>query len=394
MRMQTTVTRLPIAAVPLSVTLALLCASAAFAEEQGIRPGEVKGFAESTFNSPVFKDLVTGFQQQNGSVMKSITTDVVERTKALLPKAQQLGERLRYGDHNVVSNDGEVVVMWIIEVANASPDKRKTLLEKLAGLSARGIPEAMTFEGFATEYGLFGVPKDLGSAMRLYRSAAAQNYQPAIYNLAIAAAYGKLQQPDVAAALNYAVQAAAIAPDASYRVCGFASFLSYRQGDRARAVQHAQSCWSDLAGIAKALYGGRATTAERVTMLRNSIGTGVDDGYPLLEKITHDVGAEPQYLACKYKLVNRYRRSLVNNTLRDDAVQCYRRYGIPTDPKEAAIRFNTVVPAIVGFVPTEIRSLEKLRASNKFHYGWSVPYLPFRQQDVDLFAPFVAHTKQ
>lgn len=392
--MQTTATRLPLVTLPFSLALALLCAGTAFGEEQGIRPGEVKGFAESTFNSPVFKDLVAGYQQQNTSVVKSITTDVVERTKALLPKANQLGERLRYGDHNVVSNDGEAVVMWMIEAANATPERRKALLEKLAGLSARGIPEAQTFEGFVAEYGLFGSQKDLGSAVRMYRSAAAQNYQPAVYNLAIAAAYGKLQQPDVTSARSYASQAAAIAPDASYRVCGFASFLSYRQDDRARAMQYAQSCWSDLAGIAKAQYDGRVTTAERVTMLRNSIGTGLDDGYSLLEKITREVGAEPQYLACKYALVNRYRQSRVKNTLRDDAVRCYRQYGVPTDPKEAALRFNMVVPAIIGFVPTEIRALEKLRASNKFHYGWSVPYLPFRQQDVDLFAPFVTHTKQ
>lgn len=392
--MQTTVTRVQRSAPRLIVWLALSCATAAYAQESGISPGNVKGFAESTFNSPVFKDLVNGYQQQNSSVLKSVTSDVVDRAKALLPKANQLGERLRFGDHNVVSNDGETIVMWIIEAARASSEKRTAVLRKLADLSARGLPEAMTFEGFVAEYGLFGAPKDPARALSLYRSAAALNYQPAIFNLSIAAAYGKLQHADLSSALSYAAQAAAIAPDSSYRVCGFASFLSYRQGDRTRALQYSTSCWSDLAGIARSRYDPKATVSERVTLLRNSIGTGIDDAYPLLEQITREGAPDPQYLACKYELVNKYRRAATISTLRDDAIQCYRRSTPAPNSRDAAIRFNTVVPGIIGFVPTEIRALDKLRASNKFHYGWSVPYLPFRQQDVDMFAPYVTHAKQ
>ncbi|WP_254211136.1 hypothetical protein [Burkholderia multivorans] len=381
-------------ALSLLVSTALTRVMIAYAQENGIEPGAVKGLAESTFNSPVFADLVNGYRAQNGSIVKSVTADVVDRAKALLPKANQLGERLRFGDHNVVSNDGETVVMWMIEAANATGEKRKALLAKLAELSARGVPEAMTFQGFASEYGLFGFPKNLGRALSLYRSAAASKYQPAIYNLAIAAGYGKLQRPDLASALMYAGQAAAIAADASYRVCGFASFLSYRQGDRVRALQYATSCWSDLAGLSRARYDARASLSERVTLLRNSISTGIDDGYALLEQVTRDAGAEPQYLACKYELVNKYRRPTGGRNLRDEAVLCYRRFTPTGTQRAASIRFNTVVPGIVGFVPTEVAALEKLRASNKFHYGWSVPYLPFRQQDVDLFAPYVSHAKQ
>lgn len=392
--MQTTVTRLQHTAPSLIVWLALSFAPAAYAQENGTNPSDVKGFAESTFNSPVFKDLVNGYQQQNASVLKSVTSDVVDRAKALLPKASQLGERLRFGDHNVVSNDGETMVMWMIEAANAPADKRLGVLRKLADLSARGLPEAMNFEGFTAEYGLFGAKKDPARALSLYRSAAALNYQPAIYNLSVAAAYGKLQRADLSSALGYAAQAVAVAPDASYRVCGFASFLSYRQGDRTRALQYATSCWSDLAGIARGLYDTRATVTERVTLLRNSIGTGLNDGYTLLEQVTREAGPDPQYLGCKYELVNKYRRATATNMLRDDSIQCYRRSTPAANTRDAAIRFNTVVPGIIGFVPTEIRALEKLRASNKFHYGWSVPYLPFRQQDVDMFAPYVTHAKQ
>ncbi|MDF0506649.1 hypothetical protein POK33_38510 [Burkholderia cenocepacia] len=392
--MQTIVTRVQHAVPSLIVWLAVSVAPTAYAQENGTNSSDVKGFAESTFNSPVFKELVNGYQQQNASVLKSMTSDVVDRAKALLPKASQLGERLRFGDHNVVSNDGETMVMWMIEAANRPADKRAGVLRKLADLSARGLPEAMTFEGFAAEYGLFGAAKDPARALRLYRSAAALNYQPAIYNLSIAAAYGKQQRPDLSSALSYAVQAAAIAPDASYRVCGFASFLSYRQGDRTRALQYATSCWSDLAGIARGRYDARATISERVTLLRNSIGTGLDDGYSLLVQAAREADQDPQYLACKYELVNKFRRATASSTLRDDAIQCYRRSPPAANSRDAAIRFNTVVPGIVGFVPTEIRALEKLRESNKFHYGWSVPYLPFRQQDVDMFSPYVTHAKQ
>lgn len=376
--------------------LAALLPGYSAAQVQPTTPESVKGFAESTFNSPVFSQLQSNFQRQNRSVIDSVNDAAVAQAKAMLPKAKVLGERLKYGNHAVVSNDGETMIAWMIQLTSASPAERTDLLSKLAALADQNIPEALTFEGFAAEYGLFGTPQNVARALQLYQAAAARNYQPAIYNLAVASAYGKLgTRADFNNALGYIARASSISPDASYRVCGFGAFLSYRVGDRAQAARYAQSCWSSLAGIPKALYDDRVTLPQRVTLLRESIVAGIDDGYPLLAKVTHDAGADPQYLACKYMLVDRYRHNLEGNTLRDDAISCYRQTGnIPADPKEALIRYNTVVPGIVGFVPTEIRSLEKERASNHFHYAWSVPYLPFRQQDVDQFAPFVSHTRQ
>lgn len=375
--------------------LAALLSTAAFSQGTPTTPESVKGFADSTFNSEVFKGLVQNYQHQNSTVVNSVGEIAVAVAKAALPKASEYGERIRYGTHNVVTNDGETVVSWMIQLTSANAAQRRDFLTKLAGLAARRNPEAMTFEGFVSEYGLFGEPQSISRAMDLYRESAALNYQPAIYDLAVAAAYGKSQRPDPGAASSLLAQAAAIAPDASYRVCGFGAFLSYRQNDRQRALAYTQNCWSDLAGIPKALYNDQVAPDQRVMLLRASIATGVDDGYGLLARVTLDAGPEPQYLACKYMLVNRYRRTLDNNTLKDDAVNCYRRYSTaPATPKEALLRLNTVVPGIVGFVPVEIRALEKSRASNRFHYAWSVPYLPFRQEDVDLFSPFVSHTKQ
>lgn len=379
----------------LCAILAALFSTAAFPQGTPTTPESVKGFADSTFNSEVFKGLVQNYQHQNSAVVNSVGEIAVAVARAALPKASEYGERIRYGTHNVVTNDGETVVSWMIQLAGANAGQRRDFLTKLAGLASRRDPEAMTFEGFVSEYGLFGEAQSVPRAMDLYRDAAALNYQPAIYDLAVAAAYGKGERPDPGAAAALIAQAAAIAPDASYRVCGFGAFLAYRQNDRQRALTYTQNCWSDLAGIPKALYNDQVTPDQRIMLLRASIATGVDDGYGLLARVTQDAGPEPQYLACKYMLVDRYRRTLNNNTLKDDAVNCYRRYGTAqADPKEALLRLNTVVPGIIGFVPVEIRALEKSRAANRFHYAWSVPYLPFRQEDVDLFSPFVSHTKQ
>lgn len=375
--------------------LAVSLSSGAVAQSEPTTPESVKSFADATFNSEVFKGFVANYQRQNAGVINSVNDAAVAQAKATLPKASEYGARIRYGTHNVVSNDGETIVSWMIELAGADAQQRKVFLAKLADLSTRQNPEAMTFAGFVAEYGLFGEQQNVQRAIELYRTAASYNYQPAIYDLAVAAAYGKAQRADLSTAAALVSQASAIAPEDSYRVCGLGAFLSYRQGDRQQAARYAQSCWSDLASIPKALYDDRVTSSQKILLLRNSIATGVDDGYPLLEKVTHDAGPEPQYLACKYMLVNRYRRSLNGSALKDDAVKCYQQSAqTPTDPKQSLLRINTVVPGIVGFVPTEISTLEKLRASNHFHYAWSVPYLPFRQQDVDLFAPFVSHTKQ
>jgi hypothetical protein len=254
----------------------------AFAQGEAVTPDSVRNFAESTFNSDVFKGFVKSYRQQNVGVVNSIDAAAVAQAKSALPKATEVGTQLKYGTHNVVSSDGETYVTWMIEAASAKPAERQALLGKLTDLAARRSPEAMTFQGFIAEYGLFGAPRNVARALDWYRAAAAMNYQPALYNLALAAAYGKGQAADLNTAGALVAQAAQIAPEASYRVCGFGAFIAYRRGDRAQAAQYAQGCWSDLAGLPKALYDNRVTLTQKVTLLRHSIGTGVDDGYALL----------------------------------------------------------------------------------------------------------------
>ncbi|MDN4571880.1 hypothetical protein DBB29_24795 [Pandoraea cepalis] len=355
---------------------------------------DVRNFAENTFNSDTFKNLVNSYQKQNSTVVESISSSAVSKAQAALPKAMEYGTRLRYGEHNVVSNDGETIVSWMIQLTSADAPSRKILLSKLMGLASQRNPEAMNFAGFIAEYGLFGERKNVARAIELYRASASFNYQPAIYNLALAAAYGKAQSQSLGTASTLIEQAFGISPDGSYRVCGFGAFISYRQGDRGRATRYATSCWSALANIPRALYDERTTNAQKIGLLRESIATGVDDGYALLSKVTREAGHDPQYTACKYMLVSRYRGAADNRGLREDATKCYRE-STPSnlDAKEAEKRMAITVPGITAFVPIELSALEKMRSANKFHYGWSVPYLPFRQQDVDAFLPLVTNPK-
>jgi len=55
---------------------------------------------------------------------------------------------------------------------------------------------------------------------------------------------------------------------------------------------------------------------------------------------------------------------------------------------------DQVIAGVAAFVPTEISTLASMRRSNHFHYGWSVPYLPFGQQEVNLFEALMPKGKQ
>jgi hypothetical protein len=356
-------------------------------------PADVGSIANQTFDSPYFQTMVQRMQQQSAAAVGSITDATLSRVRDELPKGEALG-RLRYGHHNVVTNAGDTIVGLIIQVAHATPAQRPPLLDRLAALAAQRIPEALTFEGFAAEYGLWGTPQNETQALALYRAAAAQNYQPAVYNLAIAEAYGRGMPADASRALALISQASGIAADGSYRVCGFGAFLSYRSGDSEEALKYSRSCTSDLANIPRALYEEKLPTATRINMLRASIATGADDGYALLEEVASRDQPDPHFLACKYALLNRYRRTLNGQQLQLDATACFQRYEPEgEDARTYQIHQGIVVPGIAGFVPAEIHALNLLRSGNHFHYAWSVPYLPFRQDDVDMFEPYVLHRK-
>ena len=359
---------------------------------QAINPdSSTQKYAASLMDSKEFGQEVVRVQNQNRLVSKSVTQEVVDNTRKMLPKFNDVGSELKFGAHNTVSKDGEKVIIIIRNLTSGSEADRQANLKKLTELSSEGVPEAMNFIGFAEEYGLFGAHVNVPKAIQFYKAAAAANYQPAIYNLALASAYGKDARADMRAATMYIQKAAMISPDSSFRVCGFGSFLNYRQGNQSVALRFASGCPSPLAGLPQALSTNTGTFEQRIEALRKSIATGVDDGLPLLAKLAEQQKKnDGQYIYCKYSLVQKYWYRNNTEHLKTDALECFNKNTLPTDNKNSDIaRRDQAIPGIVAFVPTEISALQSLRKSNHFHFSWSVPYLPFPQSEVDLFEPLI-----
>ena len=355
---------------------------------------------------PGFDGEVQRQQQRNAAVSASLPTTMPAVPPSWLSTVNQRGAELRYGNHNVVSKDGEKTVWLIRSMATATGAQRVTLMQELQLRVAVRQPEALNFMGFAAEHGVFGESRDLGRAWDFYRTAAAAGYQPAIYNLALASAYGRRAgdahdaRPDLEQAAALLGRAASVAPDVSSRVCGMGAFVNFRRRAAADALRLANGCGSPLAALPREQADTTPLTPQRLEALRRASATGVRDAYVLLEEVTRrNAQIDPQYLYCKYALLNRYRQPVAVSVLRDSAGRCYdsvpQRNGAPAAGQSASTnpeltRRDQVVDGIANFVPAERAALEALRTSSHFHYGWGVPYLPFAQSEVDLFEPLVA----
>jgi hypothetical protein len=325
----------------------------------------------------------------NKAAQESVDDAAIGRVKRSLPSLNQLGSLLKYGNVVAVSPQGPEVIALIRAVPMRKGQERNDVLAKLLNFSRQGVPEALNFSGFIYEYGLFGAQRNLTLAREYYTAAATHRYQPAILNLANIAYFGKGQQSDPVSARELIHQAIELGPEASGRVCGLASFIEYRRGDREATLRLAKFCYSGLALIPNAAYNTQLPLVQRIKMLRDSIGTGAPDGYRWLETITQRAGPDPGYLYCKYRLINQVRANPSRADIRALARTCYANSTQPPgdNQSEAAIK------SIVSFVLTEQRALEQLRQVNRFHHSWSVPYLPFSQGDVDLFAPLMKETR-
>ena len=355
---------------------------------------------------PGFDAEVQRQQQRNAGVAATVSTSMPAVPQSWLSTVNQRGGELRYGNHNVVSKDGEKTVWLIRSMATATASQRVTLTQELQLRVAVRQPEALNFMGFAAEHGVFGVARDLGRAMDFYRTAARAGYQPAIYNLALASAYGRKAgdardaRPDLEQAAALLDRAASVAPDVSSRVCGMGAFVNFRRRATADALRLANGCGSPLAALPREQADTTLLTPQRLEALRRAAATGVRDAYVLLEEVTRrNAQNDPQYLYCKYALLNRYRQSAAVGVLRDAAGRCYdsiaQRTGAPDGRQGASTlsditRRDQVIDGIANFVPVERAALEALRTSSHFHYGWGVPYLPFAQAEVDLFEPIVS----
>jgi hypothetical protein len=265
---------------------------------------------------------------------------------------------------------------------------RNEVLAKILRYSQQGVPEAQNFAGFVYEYGLFGAARNTRLAQEFYTAAASRRYQPAIFNLANLAYFGKGQASDAETARELIQQAVAAGPEASNRVCGLASFIAYRRGDMEGALRYGKFCASALAHIPNAAYNNQLPLRQRIKMLRDSIGTGAPDGYRWLEMITQHAGPDKEYLYCKYRLLNQLRANPHRSDLKTLAHTCY---ADTVDPHDKGA--DAAILAVTSFVVTEWKVLEQLPRTNRFHYSWSVPYLPFKQGDVDLFEPVMKDGK-
>jgi len=372
--------------------LAMLCFAAIHAQAQTPASGSSNtGLFSDLFQGGQLETLMQKNQQQNASVANSVTPEVVSETQSKLPKLTGLTDfigKIRYGTHNTVSQNGEQVVT-LIRSLTTDPTKKDSILHELQLLVKANNPEALNFFGFVIANGLFGATKNQARAVEYFKYAAAANYQPAIYNLAINTAYSGQGKETLPRAITYITRASSIAQDSSFRVCGFASFLYYRQGDMISAKHYANGCGSALVGLPIAVSDSTLSLTKRIALLRTSIGTGVTDGYPLLERLSRDSSdKDNQYLFCKYSLLNRSRLQ-PQLVLHDLAERCYDQFThINQHEKIDQNRRPQAIGGITSFVATEKIELDQLRSSNHFHYAWSVPYLPFPQQDVDLFLPF------
>lgn len=327
--------------------------------------------------------------QANKAEQEAVDESAIARIRRSLPSLDQFGSSLKYGSFSVVSSQGPEVVTLIRAVPMRTGKERNDVLAKLLNLSRQGVPEAQNFSGFVYEYGLFGAPRDLVRAREYYTAAASHRYQPAILNLATMAYFGKGGPSDPEAARELLHLAVGIGPESSGRVCGLASFIEYRRGDQDAALRFGKHCYSALAYIPSAAYDNQLPLTQRIKMLRDSIGTGAPDGYRWLEQITQRAGPDPQYLYCKYRLINQVRANPARADVRTLARTCYAN-STATPGDRAA---DAAIPGIVAFVVTEQRALEQLRQKNRFHHSWSVPYLPFAQGDVDLFEPILKEAR-
>jgi hypothetical protein len=335
------------------------------------------------------EQLAGSMAQHNKAAEAAVDDSMIGRVRRSLPSLDQFGNSLKYGAFSAVSPQGPEVISLIRTVPMRAGKDRNEILGKLLNFSRQGVPEAQNFSGFVYEYGLFGAPRNLQLAREHYRAAASRRYQPAVFNLANMAYVGKGQAQDVNSARELVHQAFAIGAESSGRVCGLASFIEYRRGDQTTALRLGQFCYSGLAHIPNAAYNSQLPLTQRIKMLRDSIGTGALDGYRWLEQITQRAGPDREFLYCKYRLVNQLRANPVRADAKALARTCYES----STANPGGSNADVAVQGIASFAVTEVRALEQSRQTNRFHYSWSVPYLPFAQRDVDLYEPVMKEAK-
>ncbi len=355
-------------------------------------PNAQQGAIDAALNSSALLNETKNQQRLNQMAISNTTSSVVEKVSASLPKLAQIGGQLKYGEHIVVSPEGPEIIALIRALITRPQTEQKVAIARIQEFAMNGKPEAIHFLAFCFENGLFGVPKNQGQATKYYQTAAAQNYQPSLYNLGLIAAYGKFEaSPDFERGLAWLAKAMTLANDTSGRVCGLASFLAYRTNRQVEALKYAKGCNSALANIPRASLGDTESLPIRVGWLRDSIATGADDGYSLIPKISKPfLKTDNNYTFCKYALINRHYKKIPPPNVKEEATRCVDQHGKQVGEGKTWLgQREQIISGVASFVPMEIETLKNMRKSNKFYYSWSVPYLPFSQAETDLFEPLL-----
>lgn len=356
--------------------------------------GSPGSYNADLMRSGVVEQYAQASQSANKEIVHGIGAEQIQRAMAMLPSMGQLGSDIKYGKFVVVSDKGEEIITLIRSLAARNEAERATILRKIVNFSDRGYPEAVNFMGIIFEYGLFGATIDMDRAVAFYMTAAKRHYQPAIYNLANSDFYGKNGQRQVDEAERLIAQAYALGNEPSFRVCGLGAFMKYRKRKQSEALAYGRACFSALANLPNAVQANRNNMTERIKMLRDSIATGANDGFNVLEQIAQPTIGDKDYLYCKYRLINRIRFTGDVKNLRELAKDCYQKTARNLNSPDEKIHAQMALAGIIGFVPVEINELKHLRETNHFHYAWSVPYLPFNQNEVDLFEPLMPKGKK
>ena len=332
-------------------------------------------------------DGINAMRDQNQRVTDSIDHDTLAKVKAAMPQAAGAAKAVLNNGYVTVSPQGKDVISTIQALGSLAPKARMSAIKQLQNDSAQNIPEAVNFMGFVYEHGYFGAPKNINKAYAFYAQAAKANYQPAIFNLALISTYGKLNGArDLEDAKSLMAQAYSIGNESSWRVCGFATFLSLQTKDSASALRYQQDCHSPLSDMALAISATGMQLSRRIQLLRNAYAIGVDESLSIIESLAKQKQAnDPSFYYCKYYLVKEYIHSKTWQNLPNDASACVEAsYSQLASTKNLPSQ-TEISNAVVAFVHQETDMLARMRAANHFHYSWGVAFLPFQQTAVDMF---------
>jgi TPR repeat protein len=338
-------------------------------------------------NSPEVDRMAREAAANHRSVLAApeVRTESAQSRATLQSAMNQVGRSLASGAHVTVSHGGTETIALVLELPRATPVRRQEILRKLVDALNEGQPEAQTSLGWIAEHGLFEVPRDINKAVRLYQAAAARRYQPAMFNLALIQAYGRSGgQPNEADALARLKEAISVGSEGSHRVCSLGAFLSYRASRPDDAQRFVNGCATPLGQLPVVAWSNALPMEERVSKARDSYATGIDDGIDVIVSITRATAAsDPQQWFCKYRLIQLWPK--LQGKTADAAKACFLQMSGLRPETALTPEQQSMVAGIGSFASMERDQLRRLRGANRFRYDLSVPFLPFRQVDLNSF---------